>query len=369
MTPESVREYTEEEKKIREEIERKHGKKPEELYEEREKRVREAIALEEPDRVPVSIRMTYFPARYLGIPMSTSYYDAVAWRKAALRTIIDFEPDMSQSYSGMSSGEALEVLHPTQTKWPGGPLPPDVSHQAIDVECMMEDEYDLLMSDPTDFFLRYVLPRAFESLKPLANLPPLADRAIGFAGMTPVFASEDFKAMGRVLLKAGIAQEKWQNAVGSMEEDMARLGLLANSYMGGAGGAPFDAISDFYRGMRGAMLDMFRHPDELIAACDKILDTRIKSATPADPNKRGNPKRLFLALHRGAEGFMSKQQFEKFYWPGLKKAMLTSIELGYIPMPFCEGINPACFTLDFIILLDPYTTFVSPFRIGSIKAG
>jgi len=34
---------------------------------------------------------------------------------------------------------------------------------------------------------------------------------------------------------------------------------------------------------------------------------------------------------------MSKKQFEKFYWPGLKKAMLTSIELGYIPIPFCEG--------------------------------
>jgi uroporphyrinogen-III decarboxylase len=34
---------------------------------------------------------------------------------------------------------------------------------------------------------------------------------------------------------------------------------------------------------------------------------------------------------------MSRKQFEKFYWPGLKKAMLKTIELGYIPMPFCEG--------------------------------
>jgi uroporphyrinogen-III decarboxylase len=107
--------------------------------------------------------------------------------------------------------------------------------------------------------------------------------------------------------------------------------------MGGAGGAPFDAVSDFYRGMRGAMLDMYRHPDQLVAMCDKLLQWRISRAVPADPKKRGNPKRLFLALHRGAEGFMSKKQFEKFYWPGLKKAMLTSIELGYVPMPFCEG--------------------------------
>jgi uroporphyrinogen-III decarboxylase len=34
---------------------------------------------------------------------------------------------------------------------------------------------------------------------------------------------------------------------------------------------------------------------------------------------------------------MSRKQFEKFYWPGLKKAMEASIELGYVPMAFCEG--------------------------------
>jgi uroporphyrinogen-III decarboxylase len=118
---------------------------------------------------------------------------------------------------------------------------------------------------------------------------------------------------------------------------MANLGFPPHGTMGGAGGAPFDQISDFYRGMKGAMMDMYRCPDKLLAACDKLLESHIKRAAPADPKKRGNPKRLFLALHRGAEGFMSKKQFEKFYWPGLKKAMLKSIDLGFVPMAFCEG--------------------------------
>jgi uroporphyrinogen-III decarboxylase len=107
--------------------------------------------------------------------------------------------------------------------------------------------------------------------------------------------------------------------------------------MGGVGGAPFDSISDFLRGMRGAMTDMYRHPEQLLAACEKILEWRLARALPADPKRRGNPKRLFIALHRGAEGFMSKKQFETFYWPGLKKALLATIELGYVPMPFFEG--------------------------------
>jgi hypothetical protein len=45
LTQSNKQQYTEEEKRIRDEIEKKHGESPEELYEEREKRVRDAIEL------------------------------------------------------------------------------------------------------------------------------------------------------------------------------------------------------------------------------------------------------------------------------------------------------------------------------------
>ena len=45
-----------------------------------------------------------------------------------------------------------------------------------------------------------------------------------------------------------------------------------------------------------------------------------------------------MPLHRGSDGFMSLQNFEKFYWPTLKKAVEVNIELGYIAAPFWEGI-------------------------------
>ena len=329
--------YTEEEKRLRDEIEKKYKKTPEELYEEREKRVRDAIELREPDRVPVSLRTVYFPANYTGIPYSAAYYDPVGWRKAVMKTILDYEPDIYMSSSGMSAGPVMDILEPTQTRWPGGPLPENVSHQAIDIECMKQDEYDLFLSDPTDFTLRYILPRAYGALAPLSELPVLRDTMMGFGMITALFTRKEFRELGEKLIRAGEAQEKWNNAVGSLEEQAARLGFPPNSHFGGVGGAPFDMISDFYRGMRGAMLDMFKCPDKLIAACDMLLDWRTKRARPADPNRPVNPKRLFLALHRGAEGFMSNKQFERFYWPGLKKAMLKNIELGYVPMPFCEG--------------------------------
>jgi uroporphyrinogen-III decarboxylase len=322
---------------LRAAIEKKTGKTPEQLYEEREKRVREAIQLRVPDRVPVSMRMTYFPAKYAGIPKAASYYDAVAWRNAIIKATLEYEPDLYQNAASAIAGSALDLLNPTQTKWPGGTLDPNLSHQAIDVECMQQDEYDLFLDDPTGYTIHFLLPRAFKTLERLAQTPELGYGFINFPAMTPRFTDPEFLKIAQAVLKAGQEQEKWQKLMGNLQEDLAKLGFPAHASMGGAGGAPFDVISDFYRGMKGAMLDMYRCPDKLLAACDKILRSHINRAVPADPKKRGNPKRLFVALHRGAEGFMSKKQFEKFYWPGLKKAMEASINLGYVPMVFCEG--------------------------------
>lgn len=318
-------------------IEKNTGKTTGQLYEEREKRVRETIQLKESGRVPVSMRITYFPAKYTGLQKAASYYDSVAWRNAVIKTVLDYEPDMYQSATAKIAGTILELLSPTQTRWPGGTLDPNLSHQAIDVECMKAEEYDLFLDDPTDYTIRYVLPRAFTALKPLAQMPEIGYRFTDFPLMTPMFTTLEFRKMARTLLKVGQQQNRWQKQIGNIERDLAKLGFPPHAGIGGAGRAPFDIISDFYRGMKGAMLDMYRCPDKLLAACDKILKWQISRAVPADPKQRGNPIRLFLALHRGSEGFMSRKQFEKFYWPGLKKAMEVSIELGYIPMAFCEG--------------------------------
>jgi hypothetical protein len=40
----------------------------------------------------------------------------------------------------------------------------------------------------------------------------------------------------------------------------------------GFGSAPFDVLGDSLRGTRGIMRDLYRHPDKIIAACEKIYD-------------------------------------------------------------------------------------------------
>ena len=102
-----------------------------------------------------------------------------------------------------------------------------------------------------------------------------------------------------------------------------------------------DIISDSIRGMRGTMLDMRRHPEELKTACEILCDHSIRSlgsmdAAFGEPDEFSVPM-SFIPLHRGADGFMSNAQFEEFYWPTLTRLMEAMIEKGYRPMPFFEG--------------------------------
>jgi uroporphyrinogen-III decarboxylase len=53
--------------------------------------------------------------------------------------------------------------------------------------------------------------------------------------------------------------------------------------------------------------------------------------------KASGRKRVFWALHRGADNFMSKKQFEKFYWPYVKKIVQALIDEGLVPGLFLEG--------------------------------
>jgi hypothetical protein len=157
--------------------------------------------------------------------------------------------------------------------------------------------------------------------------------------LTPLFASPEFVKVAKALYKAGQEITKFRETIGDSYEELAQLGFpaFADVRVGGVGGAPFDTVSSFLRGMKGSMLDMYQRPEKLLKACDMILEKRIAHGIPADPNKRGNPKRAGIPLWRGDKSFMSEKMFDKFYWPGLKKALQAHIDLGYVPVPFFEA--------------------------------
>jgi hypothetical protein len=325
------------------EIEKRHGKSVDELRIEREQRVKDAIALREPDRVPVTLNPGVFAARAAGLPASAMFYDHGAARQAGRRILLDFEPDIGGIAMAANPGTVLDILDVKNYRWPGGPLAPDADYQFVEDEYMKPEEYDVFLNDPSDFILRYYLPRVTGILAPMTKLPPIgALRESGFTGFLGFLATPEFQHMADRINAAILEQTRITEEALQFTRHLERLGFPSmfggGGAGGGVGGAPMDAIADLLRGMRGIMLDIYRCPDKLIEASERVLNTRIRNAAPADPNWKGIPQRGGGPLHRGSDEFMSIKHFEKFYWPGLRRSTQAGIDLGYIVAHFYEGV-------------------------------
>jgi hypothetical protein len=307
----------------------------EQLCWEKEKRVMDAIELRVPDRVPVIASIGYFPAKYTGIPCEAAWYDFDRWFEACQKTMRDFQPDFGGPQP-FFPGKAYEYLRPRTVQLPGHGISPYHGHQSIELEFMKSDEYTAMLTDPSDYTLRTYFPRVYESMAGFTALPKIS----GLGGM---FMSADALALAlvrpdvaasiRALQKTGREILRWRARMARFRRKIENMGFLP--FVQGVALAPFDVISHSFRGMHGTMADMFRRPEKLIQACEKTLETTLDKPMP-EPNRYGNI-RIGMPLTRGSDDFMSLKHFETFYWPTLKKLMVTLIERGAIVCPFYEG--------------------------------
>jgi uroporphyrinogen-III decarboxylase len=300
-------------------------------FREREKRLMDAVQLRTPDRVPISIGLNYFPAKFAGTTTWAAYYDFPAWKQAYIKAARYYEPDRLLVVLNQS-GSVLEALDNRQLRWPGHGVSRYHTHQFVEGEYMKEDEYDLLLNDTSDFLVRFYLPRVYGVLGPAGMLPPLNL----LLTMLPFnsLASPEFVDMLEKLTRIAKEAVQWQTETASLARELAELGFFCrNAPM--MAGAPFDVISDFLRGMRGAMLDMYRRHDKLLQACEMMCRIQLERIAQIPQATEFTP--AFMPLHRGAHGFMSLQQFEVFYWPYLLKVIHALVDKGYTPDLFFEG--------------------------------
>ncbi|MBN1179766.1 MAG: uroporphyrinogen decarboxylase [Anaerolineae bacterium] len=322
-----------------------------ENFETRMGRVQDAIALKKPDRVPLFAWFHLFPARYVGMTYEEAFYDLDKWLAAYEKTVVDYSPDLYVHPSApvAAAGAAHEALANRQMKWPGHGVGPNRSFQFVEGEYMKAEEYDAFLNDPSDWTVRVFLPRIYGNLEGLAHLPPLSSMLVGYvgSGMTGVLTIPPIAAAFDALFKAAQVSMQWSMAYGQFTQKLAGMGYP--TFATSVALAPYDLISDMLRGMRGTMKDMYRCPDKLLAAMDKVLPLQIGGAI-GQAHMSQNPL-IFIPLHRGADGFMSNEQFETFYWPTLKALILALIDAGLVPCPFFEGTYDQ--RLDYLTELPP----------------
>ena len=213
----------------------------------------DAIRLDIPDRMPVFTSISYFAARYAGIPCSAAYYDFDTWYAAYEKTLAGF------------------------AKFP--------------------------------------------------RLSDLESGAIALHLMADAFLDPEIARSMEILLEAGKELNKWKEKRKKFDQMILDLGFPPMFH--GAAMPPFDVISNGLMGLKGTVMDIYRQPDKIIAACDKILELTLARPLPP-PGENGNI-RVFMTNTRGSDEFLSKEQFDRFYRPTFKKLVNTLVERDGIP--------------------------------------
>ena len=309
----------------------------EKLYQEREKRFEDVVALRVPDRVPIMVSWGFLPALQAGMTVQEVMYDPEKLWTSQWDFTHKFQPDMEQNPYGLRFlGPVLDALDFKQLKWAGHGLGPNTSYQFVEAEYMKAEEYDWFLDDPSDFIIRRHLPRICGRLKGLEVLPTLHHFITYYMGipfgLIPFTSPEVTDALN-ALREAGNEAIRLASYSRRFAEKAKEDGFPLQ--FGGMTQAPFDTLGDFLRGTKELMLDMYRRPEKVIKACEKLLPYMFDLAVgPAKAS--GNP-RIFIPLHKGLDGFMSLEQFNKFFWPTLRELMVAMINEGLVPIPFFEG--------------------------------
>ena len=278
------------------------------LFQTRLGRYQAAISLQPIDRIPIATGSNYFAEIYSGNNQQQTLYDPKKWLEAEEIFIRDF-PEVDVLRNNRIYGPLYDAINCRTYKLPGRELEPNTQFQFVEKEYMKPEEYDDLINDPRAFMMNCFLPRV------------LGEYTVPGTGRSHI-----------AFLKAGMAQMM----MGQIMRDRTihletKCGMPQPT--GGAFLAPLDVVGDALRGLNGVLMDMYRLPAKLKAACEVIIDeiTHFALAT-ADPFKRWP---IFVPTHKPM--FLAPAQFDEFYWPSFKKVIENLIAAGHTVRAYLEG--------------------------------
>ncbi len=271
----------------------------EQAYKERVTRMMKVYNVEQPDRVPVSLPIGSMPAFLYGgnyYECSYDYHKAVAaWEKFNAQIP---EADNLGTPGMIFPGRVYDLIGYKLYKWPGGGLDKNAEGiQFVEGEYMTVDEYDKLIDNPSDFWMRTYMPRIFDVFKPWAQLNSFTT-IIEAPGMYfAPFGRPDMQASLDTLKAAGNELNEFMKVIGPFTQKTISAGYPG--MRGGMAKAPFDTVGDTLRGTKGIIMDMRRCPDKLLAAIDVVTTFTIEQTIAMVDRIKGHI--VTFPLHKGAD--------------------------------------------------------------------
>ncbi len=303
-------------------------------YKARAKSYADAIRLKIPDRIPIVSNIGGFASAYYGYTNKDMMYDVDKAVDVMMRGTLEFQVDTKVTAGG-SAGLICETMDVKMYSWPGHDLPDDEGLQFRDIEYMKADEYDALIRDPSDYWLRVHFPRMMGALEPLTALRPVLhtfDFDSVRTGVSP-YGRPDVEAAINKLLKAGKQAREWDQKLAAANKKLDGLGFP--SMTGSSSRMPFDHIGDYLRGTREIMTDMFRRPEKLQEAMERFVPLIVEIGLAGV--KMGACPIVTFPVHKGSDEFLSESHYKEFYWPTCRKVMEALFEEGLMVRMFAEG--------------------------------
>ena len=305
-------------------------------YDAKLKRVNDAVALREPDTVPMTPSPSIFPIFHAGYTMAEAIYDESLeiGRKSMLKYLADFDPDNGTAITiFVGEGKLMELQQPTTMRWsgmPGNPIGDNSLQQFIEFPILLDDEFDEFFEDRTKWTVHKSLPRSSDLLKPLESF----QLGRGVTGLAAAVSKPEMREMIQTLWKIndGYAEYYKKRAAISREIEEAGYPILRSGTMAAV---PFDHYSDFLRGTLLSLADLYENPDEVRRFIDATFEQTIAAIKASKGKDDG--KQVFMALHKGMDGFMSDEHYREYYWSHLQQIICAIIEADKVPYIYTEG--------------------------------
>ena len=308
------------------------------LMEERQKRIDDAVALREPDRVPITGTGMCYPIYNAGYTVAEVVYDFDKYAEAIIKALIQYEPDASGGgVSIPGQGPLLEIMRPKNVAWPGAPdarIGENSTNQFIEYPVLLEEDMDFFMNDYTGWLLKKGYPATSGLLEPIAEWD-FSRQLVGeyYTGLCRMLSTPAAREMIQTMWKVTDMVTELGKKQAELSKKILELGFPTNN--GGGALVPFDAYSDFYRGTLDTMMDMYEHPEVITKFIDWQIENVINSITM---QAKVNPgKWVFMPLHKGMDGFLNDQQYKDYYWRHLQRMINHIIDVGMVPFVYTEG--------------------------------
>lgn len=306
--------------------------------EERAKRINDAIALKEPDRVPITAQGLSYPALNAGYTVADVFYDFDKNADSVIKYVTQYEPDNAGlGITLAGQGPILELVKPKNLAWPGAPdnrVPADSIHQFIEFAVLHDEDFEFFMEDYTGWLLKKGFPAVSGLLEGFSSWN-IAEQPIESQTkeLFKRLSSPSSKELIQTIWKITDMYNELDSKRSELIKKLTDLGFPVCS--GGTSRVPFDTFSDYYRGTLDTMMDLYEHPEAIYRFMDRDLEGVLDKITRLSKVNPG--KWVFIPLHKGMDSFLTDEQYRDFYWKYLQKIINHIIDVGMVPNIYTEG--------------------------------